>query len=619
MATEKTSLESLKTKLVYIPGGVTIYDASKKALMVSVPTQISQLQTMYPGDVQVSVADLLAQGIQLKDDTIQYVYPQKKQSLVSFLGTLPHHTLVFLNPSEDPSKHTNELSFDVYQTVETLELNAMEPATLTVVRVSDSSKHEISRLGHFISLIQLQQKKILFPPSDLRLFLPPVHIPSQHLGDCAADTVQTCLFFADGFYEVFAELANQLYKQYIQTEPNVIFGIENPKLVDEIRRRFKVKDTSQQAEDCLYVFASMVRRFILVRLLDYGTDEELAALKVPQTKCALPSAVRPIHPLPGRRKSVNLLAGSTIALRLSRIFNPKSMFTSTFELKTPEINLQLEAQFYCLVLKLFNITTLHSMIINIKENSHLPNQDQIKALIFSVLATSKKGKRPPREGGGHAVSMFQNGGIWYLQDDNTGIARTIPSFNLKHFIEKKGDFFIRDYEFVTYKTQLIELGFFTEEELKAGKAVEYTFYGYEYREGNQVKEKILHMEKAEYGSEYMAGAHALSLVAGDVAESVFEDAIYSCKPKGTAEVTAKKIPRLRASSISVKEQISADYEGAASRKPLEETRTIKALRKNIQRKLNSFTNTRRIANASSVNTTRKRGLTPEMISQLNSF
>ena len=334
MATEKISIESLPSNLIALPGGISVYDSTGTRSILVKPSLVSELKRK--GIQSVSSQELEEQGVRIAKG-LQLVYPKRQQSLVSFVGTLPAHTLIFTNPSEDTSKHRHELTSEVFQTTTDIELTNSEPTLLNVRRIHDAEFIEISRLGHFIALSQ-QQPKASFPPNDLRLYLPPVHIPSQHLGDCAADTIQTALFFADGFQEEFADKANTIYRQYIHTEPSLLFQVDNPKLKDELRKAYGLSESlPQKEEDALAVFASMIRRYILVRLLDFGTEQEIASLHIPPTSCILPAAVPQMGLVKGRRKSVNLSAGATIARKLSRVFEPSGYLTSNLKLKETEI------------------------------------------------------------------------------------------------------------------------------------------------------------------------------------------------------------------------------------------------------------------------------------------
>ena len=609
MATEKISIDLLPSNLLAIPGGISVYDSSSDSSQLYKPSLVSNLKKK--GIQSVSKKELEDQGIRIVSTTkglqLQIVYPKLQQSLVSFVGTLPAYTFIFTNPSEDLRKHRQELTSEVFQTTTDIDLTESEPHVINVLRIHDNESVEISRLGHFISLFQDQQTKPSFPPNDLRLYLPPVHIPSQHLGDCAADTVQTALFFSDGFQEEFAELANTLYKKYIQTEPTVLFGVDNPKLREEVRRAYELSDTlPQQEEDAIAVFANMIRRYILVRLLDFGTEEEIALLSIPPTTCILPGAVPQMGLVRGRRKSINILAGATIARKLSRVFEPSGMLGPNLKLKETEIHLKMENAFFCLLFKLFKQRLMHSMLWDLSSplSSPLPfDTSKIKAILFPLMQTKKNAGEQSLEGGGHSISLFRFQDIWYLQDDNIGIAKPLLQFDLEHFSSKKGDFFISSYRNLQNKSDLIEQGFFTEQEIREGKPQRFGYYGYRYSNGGYFKEKILYKDPISYNGRYDAGTVVLYLCFGDIDPESMKGAVERCQPKEPDVLKVGPNPKGVARVKDLPRELLAQFTmptiSATSEKYPKEN--LRAVRKNIQANLNSFNTTRKNSGAKSTN------------------
>ena len=610
MATEKIPLKSLLPILASLPGGIHVYDSTGTPKTLSKPMTITDLQKQ--GIESVSKEDLETQGVRIISTNEglrrQMVYPKTKQSLLSFQGTLPGLSYIFTNPSEDPAKQRQELTSEVYQTLVDIDFTDAEPTTFSVRHLLDGNSVEISRLGHLISRLTPESTRKAFPPNDLRLYLPPVHIPSQHLGDCAADTIQTALFFADGFQEEFAELANTLYKKYIRSEPLVLFGIDNPKLKEEVQKAYRLPESlSQQQDDTVSVFANMVRRYILVRLLDFGTEEEIATLPVPSTTCLLRSAVPQIGLVRERRKSVNVLAGSTIARKISRIFEPSSMFTSDLKLKPTEIHMKLEHTFFCTLFLLFKLARLHALVW--KVGVPLPfDTSMIRAILFPLLQSKQNTGTKSLEGGGHSISVFLFQGEWYLQDDNIGIAKLIPSFDVDHFISNKGEFFITSYRNLRNKSDLIEQGFFTEDELKRGNGMRYVYYGYKYTGGMYPKEKILHKDSLSYSGRYDSGEAALYLCVGELTAEQKKPAIFSCGEilsEAVVKPAAKEFPKVKNLSAEILEQMNMPTSASTSTKG--PPPSFAALRKNIQANLNRFTTTRK-ANAApkaANNTTRR--------------
>jgi hypothetical protein len=611
MATEKIPLNSLQPILVSLPGGIHVYDSTGASKTLSKPIVMTELQKQ--GIESVSKEELETQGVRIvstKDGLrIQMVYPKTKQSLLSFQGTLPALTYIFTNPSEDPSKQRQELTTEVYQTLEDIVFSDAEPKTVSVRHLSDGVSVEIPRLGHLIARLGPVASQQAFPPNDLRLYLPPVHIPSQHLGDCAADTMQTALFFADGFQEEFAELANTLYKKHIRTEPQVLFGVDNPKLKQEVVDAYRLADSlPQQKEDTVSVFANMIRRYILVRLLDFGTEEEIATLPIPSTSCLLQSAVPKMGVVRQRRKSVNLLAGATIARKLSRIFEPSSMLSSDLKLKESEIHLLLEHTFFCTLFLLLKRPQFHSLIWRVGVPFTF-DTSMIRAILFPLLQTKQNSGASSLEGGGHSISVFRFQEEWYLQDDNIGIAKPIPSFDLEEYVSKKSEFFISTYRNLRNKSDLIEQGFFTEEELRKGNGLRYVYYGYKYMNGLYPKEKIVHKASVGYAGRYDSGQAALYLCVGDLTAAQKAPAMFSCGEVSSDEITkptTKEFPKVKNLSPEILEQMNIPT--GVSKSTARPAPSFPALRRNIQANLNRFTNTRK-ANAApkaANNNTRRR-------------
>jgi hypothetical protein len=607
MATEKISIESLPSNLVALPGGISVYDSTGTRSMLLKPSFVSDIKAK--GIQSVSSKELEEQGVRIGKG-LQLVYPKRQQSLVSFVGTLPAYTLIFTNPSEDTSKHRHELTSEVFQTTTDIELTNAEPTLLNVRRIHDGESIEISRLGHFIALSQQQQPKPSFPPDDLRLYLPPVHIPSQHLGDCAADTIQTALFFADGFQEEFAQRANTVYKNYIHTEQSLLFQVDNPKLKDELRKAYGLSESlPRQEEDALAVFASMVRRYILVRLLDFGTEQEIASLNIPPTTCILPAAVPQMGLVKGRRKSVNLLAGATIARKLSRVFEPSGYLTSNLKLKETEITLLTEHTFFCLLFKLFKQRQMHSMIVELANLFGFESEtSKLRAILFPLMQTTKNGGSQSLEAGGHSISMFRFQETWYLQDDNIGIAKPLPQFDPEHFIKTKGNFFISSYTNLTNKSDLIEQGFFTEQELRQGIPQRFVYYGYKYRNGEYFKEKILSKESITYTGRYDAGTTVLFLCFGDIDPESIKGVANQCKapieepalPSTSSESRVKVKVKDLPPDLIAQLTLATPSEKRPNRKS-----SVPGIRKNIQANLNAFPTTRKTNTANAKNTTRK--------------
>ena len=630
MSSEKNyiSITTLESLIPHIPGSVSLYDSDDKNQIVSRPTSILDLKQTFPTFTEVSIENLLDQGVQIVQSNqgpkIQFRYPKVQQTLQSFIGTLPAYSLIFTNPSEDPKQHSFELTTEVYKTTNDIVFTPETPSYITVLRVIDGKPQEISRLGHLIALNPLQAKKTIFPPADLKLYLPPVHIPSQHLGDCAADSIQTLLFYSERLQPIYAGVANELYKKFIQSDKSVLFAVDSTRLVEAIREVFKLSVGNQEQEDILYIFASMVRRYILIRLLDFGTPEEIESLRIPQTKCILPSAVPQIGKIPGRRRSINLLAGSTIALRLTRLFEKtESFLTADLKLDSPKLTLVREHLYYCMLFKLLHHTSFHSIITETKKSYAPPClNNQIVAMSFAVHVSKwdEGAKRHDESGHSFAIFLFQE--KWYLQDDNLGIAYPIPKFSIDDCIKVKGYFFIGSYEQLLSKTQLIEENYFTQQQLQAGKANTYGFYGYRYVTGKQVKQVLLAViPNASYQGTFLEGYQRLYLCTGDVDKTkkpgvIFCESDLSELKAPVKPVVVKTVKELPESILS---QIDVNFRSATVQ--TKNKGDIRNLRKNIQVNLNSFTNTTRKKNTGvSINTRKVRNRNAAIIeSQLNSF
>jgi hypothetical protein len=281
----------------------------------------------------------------------------------------------------------------------------------------------------------------------------------------------------------------------------------------------------------------------------------------------------------------------------------------------------MEHAFFCLLFKLLNRKTMNSMIWNLN-NSISFDTSTIKAILFPLMMTKKNTGVASLEGGGHSISLFRFQDTWYLQDDNIGIANPLAQFQLEHFLSKKGDFFISSYKQLQNKSDLIEQGFFTEKELRDGKALRYTFYGYRYAHDSFLKEKILYKEPVSYSGRFDAGPAVLYLCVGDIDPVSMAAAMERCTPTSTSETkrptkistTVKALPPALLAQMNIPTTAAVSEPRA--------TASFRELRKNIQANLTSFNTTRKTNTGKPLNNfTRK--LKPytnaKILSQFTSF
>lgn len=288
----------------------------------------------------------------------------------------------------------------------------------------------------------------LFLPDTLIIRDTPYYIYSQHYSECATDSFLNILFFADGYRQYFAKKADVLYKK-LRNEHRYDLLHYTPYFKSQVVQVYEIANgtnlKNDQFEKLIDIFAKIVRRYIFVMLLNqtgYNTAEKLA--KIIETEC--PVTVKPKEAFGRRRKSINVMAGIDIHdAILEFLGQTKREKNNTNEL----IGKGLATTDILKVLNLFmqnifapSFKKLHYQWHPFEQTGAIePHLQYLKAVYLAPSASDKTKA-------GHAVSIFQHTGKWYLAENNLGYTLDIIDFDpMKYFGEGRlAQFFIYDFQ-----------------------------------------------------------------------------------------------------------------------------------------------------------------------------
>lgn len=550
-----------------LPGGLPVYDTERSEFItwIEKPVKVVDLLSdeknrkwALRGSIRLD--QLEAFGIRLAEKTTQLLFPKNTVRLDAFRGVLYPLQFVFQTQDETSARSGSLEQKDIFLVNRQQDFSSGEQKIVDLVSLG-GTKVQKSVLGLYIAdPMMFQEANIspdIYPPKTLRLDLPPNHIPSQHTGECSSDSLQTDLFFADGFTSFFAGNADVIYQQFIRSNPRVLFDIDHPDLVKAVASLFQVTGGTQDDIHISFILASMVRRFILIRLMDMSNPRQINSLKVTQTACLIPKGVPKVSTFKGRRKSINLYASMSVHERLLALVGKK------FEMKS---NFTLDPEGY-------SQNDFMSMLCKIMRGIQLP-LPLFHILLFStdvlitippMYVTSVKFAIYHPQHGGHSLSLFRNNDIWHLQDDNIGIARNIDKdFDLDDFLQERSKLFVSDFAHLPMKS----IEFFKQSKLLSANEVSseaykrYTYYGYQTRKHEQ---RVFHIEKESmYGEFWPERDQRIYFCYGSLTEKHTAGAKAYCVSQGLA---APQKPN-RISSKESEPAVNANVEPAPKIKAL---------------------------------------------------
>ncbi len=267
------------------------------------------------------------------------------------------------------------------------------------------------------------EKKILAPEDvDLHIEGGIDFIASQHKAECATDTIQNILFFADGFRDKFATITQRILKEGRSKE---LFG-KSDSLNAFLRTELETRDAF-----LVNMFKLGMRRYVLIRLQDMGWTkariQKLFGITDLQTECPwMPNKTKP-RPM-RRRGSINTAAGIELG---GLIAKKHGQDPAAFE----------EAGMYDSSAKRFFETTMMGSKY-IKENFMVKESDAFDSVLkrdglTAIWISAEKVKDDIEEkaiaedkvgnkkfaSNGHAFGLISYQNQYYLVDNELGVAK----------------------------------------------------------------------------------------------------------------------------------------------------------------------------------------------------
>ena len=284
----------------------------------------------------------------------------------------------------------------------------------------------------------------LFLPTNLTDHMYPYYVYSQHYGECATDSFLNILFFADGYRNYFARLADKVYKN-LRNEHRYDLLHYTPFFKSEVQRVFQITNSRFSLDDfekIIDIFARIVRRFIFVMLLNHvGTKIASSLSTIIETECPVRVKERAV-----RRKSINLMAGIDIHDAILEFMGQdkrkkknNSNELETKGLGTTEIQLLLSSFMNTIFAP--RSKELYYRRLEIHETEEVESSLPFLKAVY-LTASPLVGDKA-----GHAVAIFCFGNTWFLADNNIGKVIELKNFQPGKYFGKGvlSQFFIADF------------------------------------------------------------------------------------------------------------------------------------------------------------------------------
>jgi hypothetical protein len=243
------------------------------------------------------------------------------------------------------------------------------------------------------------------------------NVQSQHIGECAYDSIQMTLFFADGFRSIFANFAETMLNlAHQKTDPDKLtaaklFGLD-PMFEAAVADYFGIATENPYLISFL---ARAVRRFILIKLQDGGWTVphvlQFFHIDSIETSCMLPFKQDRPQGVLLRRPSLNTQAGLTTAESAMKLIDAE-VIVDQWELKTRGITLDEVNRLWNTI---FSGVTKHGVPGKFRKSKVFEPENFDKLLCINILSFTEKGA-------GHANTILRYRNDFYYCDNEVGQA-----------------------------------------------------------------------------------------------------------------------------------------------------------------------------------------------------